>query len=1394
MTDIDPTDPAKRNEELKAQQQKSEQQEAQERIQKKGEAIESNKLQTVRPGLPETRGERNSEAAQYGRQTFGGTPRDMSFGVEGDSKGALVGKEFRQGETPMLLANDGKTMYQGTLGADGKSVESWQQVQADGKTLGPPLKVTAERSGLPPEGTSPDRYVNSNRGDRSAGIPGPPPESAHGQFAPPKQGLLTARGGDGSVPPIQERVRNNPTVANETAPGVVPDTSRPVTQQRPSETFNPAPNVDRTNPVVKPMDSQTYRDMTPEQRRDLHDRNQNQARPELREQLVRLKEQGQENPTTRMTRTPGGELVPPKPQVERVGGEPNPAQRPPSEKPVNPNQPSPFEAQRPRPELNIGPTLQAERGRPPIDIFPPGKEGLGGRPHFDREKIGINPELVKIFPGLRPDLLKPELVAKLLPGQEGPQNLRPTAVSPELLKIIDKLGAGGGGLLLDRLNPSRGPQSEGPQRLVELLQGKQFDKISSADQTRLILSELFKGSRDSGGDLSMLIGRAMAKPGEISLGRDGALPPGAKFDLKDATGTVLQSMLSRLDKTDTLAKLSEMISAKPGETSMRMPDALASKLEALAKPDSRELKLEVKAELKSQTNLDASKLTEAVKSAMVAGEVARAIGREPLRDAQQQNVREVNQTPLPQMQQMDSMQARQIEQTQANINTQQEAALTQRKAEEEIAKKREQDEKVEETKRGPSAEELAAMQAERLRTEENRKRLEKEEQERKERQEKRRKEEEERTHVVRKGETLSMISRKYLGNEGNAQLIYARNKSTIKVVNYKGQPYVSLKEGLKLIIPSPKFIANFNNSSTSYKHINFGKIPFASPEEELAFLLGGGLGLGAGASLIGLRQHRLFGKDDNAPPPTRRSFTGKELSDDDQRRANVESVLLDKGAVSAGAVVSPSAEMEGIKHTIRLGETLSSIALRRFSHASYWKIIAWKNKLSLDASAAHSKLPRGTVIFMPTNDEISAYDGNPDEMMKLTPSKCGIFIESDSGISMPALKICSDCGRTTFYTSAFCLKCGEELTDKPIVIDALGIGVDIDLDDLDRNSDAESVEEVVESEAGLSAGAEERAAINEAKQHFKQTPPQAAENEAVDALMGVPESAEPAELPAEAAASIAAVVVSATTPDSNQFTDPTTEHVGEIPLPDVNFAIPKVHDYSSINNALLGKSQEQQQATNKSGTKIQSESGAQNTGPQSTQGSQPTQGAEGPSSDQGPQAAQSSRSNSGAQQVPMRTAGGPDGRSIKRDNDPLANQAALPVVPQKDDSPAEAEAEEFDESLMELFPNGEEILDDSNAKYEHLDEMVRIAESGELDTGDGLCITLEMVSDGEWAKVYQYRVFSFTCYIETYSRGNGSTRPERVVEKSLQPKIALDMARNHFRRSWQQLCTDFWHS
>jgi len=116
------------------------------------------------------------------------------------------------------------------------------------------------------------------------------------------------------------------------------------------------------------------------------------------------------------------------------------------------------------------------------------------------------------------------------------------------------------------------------------------------------------------------------------------------------------------------------------------------------------------------------------------------------------------------------------------------------------------------------------------------------ERQQKEEEERKKQNDQERMYTVVQHDTLNMIAQKFFSNANYAEVIYDRNLGAIMLDDYKNQKYAKLFADQKIIIPNTVYIDKFKQSTRSHKHINFDRIPYASPEEELLGIFGNSWG------------------------------------------------------------------------------------------------------------------------------------------------------------------------------------------------------------------------------------------------------------------------------------------------------------------------------------------------------------------------------------------------------------------------------------------------------------------------------------------------------------------------------------------------------------------------
>lgn len=298
---------------------------------------------------------------------------------------------------------------------------------------------------------------------------------------------------------------------------------------------------------------------------------------------------------------------------------------------------------------------------------------------------------------------------------------------------------------------------------------------------------------------------------------------------------------------------------------------------------------------------------------------------------------------------------------------------------------------------------------------EEKERLERERQERerleKEKQEEKKKQaDEERLYIVLENDTLNSISEKFFNTADNAQIIYDRNLNEIMLQDHKGKTYAKLYPRQRIMIPNFDYIDNFKKSMKSHQHINFGRVDYASAEEELAATFGNNWGGVAGASGLSLQKGDDNGEDE---PVSRRSFSGKTVSEE-ERRANV----LEAFGMSAQENKQQS------KYNVHLGESLRSIAQKLYNSPAYWRLVALKNNLSTATDRRGNpltQLRRGQQLILPDDAELESFARDPDAPAVLA------LASTAGGFELPRNRQCGYCKRDTLAMAVNCVACGYDM-------------------------------------------------------------------------------------------------------------------------------------------------------------------------------------------------------------------------------------------------------------------------------------------------------------------------------------------------------------------------------
>jgi hypothetical protein len=177
-------------------------------------------------------------------------------------------------------------------------------------------------------------------------------------------------------------------------------------------------------------------------------------------------------------------------------------------------------------------------------------------------------------------------------------------------------------------------------------------------------------------------------------------------------------------------------------------------------------------------------------------------------------------------------------------------------------------------------------------------------------------------YKVRKTDTIDGIAKTKFGDVRIADLIYELNKDKIQVRWVNGKRVYVVEEGAILLLPSKKQVREWTAKMNGVTSVQ---------------------------SKTGLK--------------------AQQSVDDSERRSNIERVL---------GKLKESSDQEGKTYSVRLGDTLRSIAMKHpdMRDVTLWKLLAYKNGLSTDTDskgAPLSVLIRGSSLVIPSKEEIEAY-------------------------------------------------------------------------------------------------------------------------------------------------------------------------------------------------------------------------------------------------------------------------------------------------------------------------------------------------------------------------------------------------------------------------------------
>lgn len=195
-------------------------------------------------------------------------------------------------------------------------------------------------------------------------------------------------------------------------------------------------------------------------------------------------------------------------------------------------------------------------------------------------------------------------------------------------------------------------------------------------------------------------------------------------------------------------------------------------------------------------------------------------------------------------------------------------------------------------------------------------------------------------YIVKVGDTLETIALRQLRDRHLALLIFNINKRLIplEVVDAKSVP--KLKQGMAIYLPTPADVQLFRSNLARGERPDSGIVPGNKTVK---------------ADAVGA------------------------LVANPQRRALIESLFAE--------VTNRAQKNVRLSYTVRLGDTLRSIAVRHPSlkDVAFWKLLAEVNNLSTaldERGLPIAQIARGTVLILPTRQEIEAFKGRESRMLE----------------------------------------------------------------------------------------------------------------------------------------------------------------------------------------------------------------------------------------------------------------------------------------------------------------------------------------------------------------------------------------------------------------------------
>lgn len=580
------------------------------------------------------------------------------------------------------------------------------------------------------------------------------------------------------------------------------------------------------------------------------------------------------------------------------------------------------------------------------------KAELNVKPFIDANRLELHSQLpnnVRILPSEHLNQ-----IYKTIGSQQGDFGIKPQnkiGAEGERTSLVNKPADA-------RLNPSEfslaarqlalNPAGQQMSRFLEFLgKNQQLDRIPNTDQSRLMMREFMQNLRldqSTNRDLTNQSWQIQRSLNQRSL-EAGTQNPASQI-LKPQSLETTRELLS-LIKTSELIKLNDLISKDPARTLEINKTTDAKVASILNDSKTIETRSGKEAEVKAIRDLNEQKDIQIGKNQQQTLTVDRRLGAENKPDSQQVKQASTD-----------------------NTNGGKSANQEDKKG-----KHGDSDKKDKQPDNVLQAD-LAILLANKLKDLKDKEAREKE----KERaQEKGKKDPQQKTRLkyrIKEKDTLGQLAGRFLQDSNLASAIFHINRTVIPVIVHNDKTYASLPVNQMIWIPCDDDIESFKatGAAKQYAHIGFDGIRYSSPEEELAARFGRRwFGPASNENMQASKEQsrkqsniqKLLGEVTEVQV-RKPSLTAEERA---ARRSNIEKVL---GPFSTAPTNGPS------RYTVRLGETLKSIALKHplLNSVDTWRLLASVNGLPIETDekgAPVATLKRGMTLIMPSAEELKAY-------------------------------------------------------------------------------------------------------------------------------------------------------------------------------------------------------------------------------------------------------------------------------------------------------------------------------------------------------------------------------------------------------------------------------------